>query len=295
VKRDALERSVLRLLHGKELHGYAIQRELHASGVDIGVGNLYRLLRSMERNGLLRGRWAESRRGPKKRMYVVGPAGGQRRETMVREALFTILQEYADYLTAHVAPHSEDLEGTIIVVASPFFDPVRQSVVRQMSGRLVRGQLCLVKSPEIAFEYDQRRIVVLDGSHLDIPVKDGIASGVVFNDIPSGPEMERALDEALRVLRPDGWLSVATLFHVRPAVDPVPLSTFLFRTMASLFGQIPSVDPTELDRRLRERFRSVRQIRLADETVFNAWSPRSRAGPAPVATRASRPRPRESL
>ncbi len=285
MRRDQLERSVLRLLHGKELHGYAIRRELVASGVEVEVGNLYRLLRSMETEGLLRGRWTESRRGPRKRVYSVGPGGRGRRELMVREALYALLQEYADYLTAHVAPQPEDLEGTIIVVTSPFFDPVRQSVLRRISGRIVRGRLYLVKPPELSFEYDHRRVTVLDGSHLNIPVKDGIATGVIFNDIPSGADMGRALDEALRVLDPGGWLSIATLFHARPGADPVPLTAYLFRLMASLFGNIPSVDPEQLEARLRERFRSVRRLALADETVFNAWDPRPRG---PLAARAER-------
>jgi DNA-binding PadR family transcriptional regulator len=297
VRKDVLERAVLRALHGRELHGYAIQRELTSAGFAVEVGNLYRVLRSMEEHAQVRSRWSESHRGPKKRVYSVGPEGRRRREVMLREAIFTILQEYADYLTAHVAPQTEDLEGTIVVVTSPFFDPVRQTVLRRISSRLVRGQLYLVKPPQVSFEYDHRKVTILDGSHLNIPIKDGIATGVIFNDIPSGPDMELALDEAARVLHPKGWLSIATLFPTRPSDDPAPLSVYLFRLMATLFGNIPSVEPEELERRLRERFRSVHRVALADETVFNAWDLRPavpllrrKAGREP--TRAPLPRTR---
>lgn len=277
-----MERAVLRALHGKELHGYAIQRELTAAGFNVEVGNLYRVLRSMEAQAQIRSRWLESHRGPRKRVYSVGPEGRRQREVMLREALNTILQEYADYLTAHVAPQTEDLEGTIVVVTSPFFDPVRQTVLRRISSRLVRGRLYLVKPPQVPFEYDHRKVTILDGSHLNIPIKDGIATGVIFNDIPSGPEMDRALDEATRVLAPTGWLSIATLFPTRPPDDPAPLSIYLFRLMATLFGNIPSVDPEELERKLRERFRSVHRVALADESVFNAWDLRQMSGPVHV-------------
>lgn len=271
---------MLRALHGKELHGYAIQRELTSAGFQVEVGNLYRVLRSMEVQGQVRSRWSESHRGPKKRLYTVGAEGRRRRETMLREAIFTLLQEYADYLTAHVAPQTEDLEGTIVIVTSPFFDPVRQTVLRRISGRLVRGRLYLVKPPQVSFESDSRKVTILDGSHLNIPIKDGSATGVIFNDIPSGPDMGQALDEAVRVLSPDGWLSIATLFPTRPTEDPAPLSVYLFRLMATLFGNIPSVDPEELERGLKERFRSVHRISLADESVFNAWDLRSGLTPA---------------
>ncbi len=282
---------MLRALHGKELHGYAIQRELTAAGLTVEVGNLYRVLRSMEFQGQVRSRWSDSHRGPKKRLYTVGAEGRRQRETMLREAVFTILQEYADYLTAHVAPQTEDLEGTIVVVTSPFFDPVRQTVLRRISSRLVRGRLYLVKPPQVSFEYDHRKVTILDGSHLNIPIKDGTATGVIFNDIPSGPEMALALDEVIRVLDPKGWLSIATLFPTRPSEDPAPLSVYLFRLMATLFGNIPSVDPEELERQLHDRFRSVHRLSLADESVFNAWDLRSLPGahrtPAPKGT----PRP----
>lgn len=268
---------MLRALHGKELHGYAIQRELTSAGFNVEVGNLYRVLRSMEVQTQVRSRWSESHRGPKKRLYAVGPEGRRRREVMLREAIFTLLQEYADYLTDHVAPQTEDLEGTIVVVTSPFFDPVRQTVLRRISSRLARGRLYLVKPPEVSFEYDHRKVTILDGSHLNIPIKDATATGVIFNDIPSGAEMVQALDEATRVLHPKGWLSIATLFPTRPTEDPAPLSVYLFRLMATLFGNIPSVDPEELERRLRDRFRSVHRVWLADESVFNAWDLRPSA------------------
>jgi len=282
VRKDVLERAVLRALHGKELHGYAIQRELTSAGFNVEVGNLYRVLRSMEVQGQVRSRWSESHRGPRKRVYAVGPEGRRQQEIMLRDAIFTILQEYADYLTAHVAPQTEDLEGTIVVVTSPFFDPVRQTVLRRISSRLVRGRLYLVKPPQVAFESDHRKVTVLDGSHLHIPIQDGTATGVIFNDIPSGPEMEKALDEATRVLDPEGWLSIATLFPTRPSEDPAPLTVYLFRLMATLFGNIPSVDPEELERHLRERFRSVHRVTLADESIFNAWDLRVRPPPPPV-------------
>ena len=282
MRKDVLERAVLRALHGKELHGYAIQRELTSAGFNVEVGNLYRVLRSMEVQGQVRSRWSESHRGPRKRVYAVGPEGRRQQEIMLRDAIFTILQEYADYLTAHVAPQTEDLEGTIVVVTSPFFDPVRQTVLRRISSRLVRGRLYLVKPPQVAFESDHRKVTVLDGSHLHIPIQDGTATGVIFNDIPSGPEMEKALDEATRVLDPEGWLSIATLFPTRPSEDPAPLTVYLFRLMATLFGNIPSVDPEELERHLRERFRSVHRVTLADESIFNAWDLRIRHPPAPV-------------
>jgi DNA-binding PadR family transcriptional regulator len=288
VRKDVLERAVLRALHGKELHGYAIQRELTSAGFVVEVGNLYRVLRSMEGQGQVRSHWSESHRGPKKRLYAVGPEGRRQREVMLREAIFTLLQEYADYLTAHVAPQTEDLEGTIVVVTSPFFDPVRQTVLRRISSRLVRGRLYLVKPPQVSFEYDHRKVTVLDGSHTSIPVQDDAATGVIFNDIPAAPGMAQALDEAMRVLHPDGWLSIATLFPTRPADDPAPLSVYLFRLMATLFGPIPSVDPEELERQLHERFRSVHRITLADETVFNAWDRR----PVSPAARTRTPRSR---
>jgi len=72
-----VEPSLLLLLRERPLHGYElIERlpELAGSG-RIDVGNLYRLLRGLEGEGLVTSEWSGDLPGPAKRTYELTPEG----------------------------------------------------------------------------------------------------------------------------------------------------------------------------------------------------------------------------
>ena len=73
-----IEPALLLLLAERERHGYELVEELpdvtgEARRVD--MGNLYRLLRSLEREGVVESEWAEGEEGPAKRVYRLTDAG----------------------------------------------------------------------------------------------------------------------------------------------------------------------------------------------------------------------------
>jgi PadR family transcriptional regulator, regulatory protein PadR len=71
------EPAVLLLLRDRPAHGYELLDRLGellpAEGVD--MGNLYRLLRALEEDGLVRSDWDASVPGPAKRVYELTDAG----------------------------------------------------------------------------------------------------------------------------------------------------------------------------------------------------------------------------
>src|SRR4026208_1059773 len=72
-----VEPSLLLLLRERPLHGYElIERlpELAGEG-RIDVGNLYRLLRALEAEGLVSSEWSAELPGPAKRTYELTPEG----------------------------------------------------------------------------------------------------------------------------------------------------------------------------------------------------------------------------
>jgi PadR family transcriptional regulator, regulatory protein PadR len=72
-----VEPSILLLLRERPLHGYElIERlpELAGEG-RIDVGNLYRLLRALEAEGLVGSEWSAELPGPAKRTYELTPEG----------------------------------------------------------------------------------------------------------------------------------------------------------------------------------------------------------------------------
>lgn len=61
-------------------HGYELMERLAGLGFDRDPGGLYRSLRSMEREGLVRSEWELSESGPGRRRYHITALGYQRLE-----------------------------------------------------------------------------------------------------------------------------------------------------------------------------------------------------------------------
>ncbi len=71
--------SILAALAEEPLHGYAISQRIAREGAHLGAppdhSGIYRLLRGMEKRGLVTSKLAESDAGPARREYALTPAG----------------------------------------------------------------------------------------------------------------------------------------------------------------------------------------------------------------------------
>ena len=68
---------MLLVLRDSPGHGYELLEQLQTlmPAERIDMGNLYRILRSLEREGLVASTWHEEAPGPAKRIYVITPSG----------------------------------------------------------------------------------------------------------------------------------------------------------------------------------------------------------------------------
>lgn len=73
--RNFLRPCLLVLLKEGHAHGYDLLTRLSDFGVRVDPGGLYRTLRAMEREGLLRSWWETSETGPARREYVLTEEG----------------------------------------------------------------------------------------------------------------------------------------------------------------------------------------------------------------------------
>lgn len=80
-RRLLLEAAVLAALAGQSAHGYDLRRtvaELTDGFALVDSGSIYRLLRRLEREGLVTSAWADGDFGPQKRDYRLTHEGCQR-------------------------------------------------------------------------------------------------------------------------------------------------------------------------------------------------------------------------
>ena len=99
-----VEPSLLLLLRERSLHGYELLDRLPELGVEgrVDIGNLYRLLRALEQEGLVASEWSDQLPGPAKRTYELTADGRRVLDTWaeaLRRAQGTIgtfLQRYEE-------------------------------------------------------------------------------------------------------------------------------------------------------------------------------------------------------
>ena len=73
---DMLTAQLLALLNGWSAYRYDLLQQLEAAGYrDLNKGSVYRLLRQMERSGLVYSAWDTSTDGPARRVYTVTQSG----------------------------------------------------------------------------------------------------------------------------------------------------------------------------------------------------------------------------
>ena len=76
--RNFLRSCLLLLLREQAAHGYELLERLQAFGFDRSdPGGLYRTLRALEDDGLVRSAWEKSETGPDRRIYELTRAGGE--------------------------------------------------------------------------------------------------------------------------------------------------------------------------------------------------------------------------
>lgn len=104
--RNFLRPCLLLLLREQPAHGYELLERLRPLGfVRDDPGGLYRALRGLERDGLVRSAWEPSSAGPDRRIYELTRAGMQelhRRAKSVAETADTLdvfLSRYGEFVT----------------------------------------------------------------------------------------------------------------------------------------------------------------------------------------------------
>ena len=90
----------LLLLHGGEMHGYKVHRELLARGIDVHPTTTYRWLRRFERDRWVAARWSAPVAGPRRHVYVLTAEGRSKLHT-ITALIGAISDTYGTFLDTH--------------------------------------------------------------------------------------------------------------------------------------------------------------------------------------------------
>ena len=112
-RRAVLETSILASLAESTAHGYDLVAQIDALAADlvcIDPGSMYRLLRGLEDQGLVRSSWQTPEAGPSRRMYVITDEGVEALEVMAQSLSMraTAMQKLAEYAAQAAANAGRD-------------------------------------------------------------------------------------------------------------------------------------------------------------------------------------------
>jgi PadR family transcriptional regulator PadR len=113
-RRSVLEASILALLADSASHGYELVEQVNGLAADlvcIDPGSMYRLLRGLEQQGLVRSSWETADAGPSRRVYVITEQGAEALELMAESLSLRAksMQRLADQATSAAAKAKENM------------------------------------------------------------------------------------------------------------------------------------------------------------------------------------------
>jgi hypothetical protein len=179
----------------------------------------------MRNKGLLRARWVENEKGPRKHLYSLSEIGQEEFRQQVGDSLNVIMDAFvhanlnAQDLPDHVIMFKGALarfgipppgEGDKFVYTSPSFDPLvcYPLGIRLLSETYPGTSVVVVKPPGVKFYDDRPNVTFVDGRRHDMPLKDGFADYLMLEGFPrAAPEMKTIL-ECARVLNDHGHLLI---------------------------------------------------------------------------------------
>jgi PadR family transcriptional regulator PadR len=105
-----LEPCLLLLVHCEEIHGYEVLDSLRPFGFaanPVDLSTIYRLLRTLEEEGLVTSRWHTGNAGPARRLYRLTEEGDRHLASQVEDLRETdrVLHHFLERYDTHMEEH----------------------------------------------------------------------------------------------------------------------------------------------------------------------------------------------
>lgn len=275
-----LKRAILRLFRGKEFYGYEIHKQLSASGYNIELTRLYRVLNEMLNEGLLVAQWKKSPKGPKRRMYRVGKHGQAELDQILKDAIDVVHEFYSEYLRT-IAPHVlSDLvqfmtnglkDDAVFVYVVSESTVMHKYLLKSLRQRVPKSRIYFVKPEQMSFEEELNNLSVLNGSLQTIPLKQDFADLLIAPNLSSVQHLEAAVQEWTRILKSQGRLILgvpSALVHKYK--DPLSIGQYMEKIEHQSTSNTGQFDKELLEEMLSRQFTKIEHKHVVHLTVYSA-------------------------
>ncbi len=225
MNKAALKRLIVRILIDREISGYDVYKELQAKGIKLRSNYLYMILTDMRNKSLLRARWVENEKGPRKHLYSLSEGGLEEFRQQVSESLNVLMDAFthANLNAKDLPDHVNVFKGALarfgipppgrgdkFVYTSPSFDPLvcYPLGIRLLSELYPTSSIVVVKPSGLKFYDDRPNVTFVDGRRHDMPLKDGFADYMMLEGFPKAVPEPKTITECARVLNNRGHLLI---------------------------------------------------------------------------------------
>ena len=128
------------------------------------------------------------------------------------------------------------------------------------------GKVYMIKPANVEINHPSDKIVTMDGSYTDIPLKDNFANGIKVISLPEPNHLDAALREFRRVLTEKGILLIITSTIFLQKKDPMSLTDFI--EMKEHKEPPKQTSSKIVASKLRKYFRKVEAAQLLHLNLF---------------------------
>lgn len=284
-----LERNILRMIsEEEEICGYELWKRMSSKGIKCHSNHLYVVLKDMEKEGILKGRWVEreNHSGARKHLYSIGKEGKDVMNSILKDSLSVLMTSYVnemrqlnDYsgFASVIAQASVQLglptpaEDEKIVLSIPYHDPLTcYQLIFSLTDSFPNSSLYLVTPPKMEIYESRPNMTVLHGWRHDMPLKDEFADLVILEGFPYQVSEEETIRECFRVLKEGGNLVVQvknTMVEEREPEFPF-FSEYVEKLYYELFQQDRKISREKVASILQRYFKKQTEANIMGTTVF---------------------------
>lgn len=280
MRTDVLKRRILQMFNDNEFHGYDISKKLADDSEEIELSRLYRVLNNMASEGLLKGRWEKSERGPRKKVYSLDTKGIDERENMLLEAIEIVHDHYDRYIMELPKEYSvfEILVGKImkgvdnplnVIYITPFFASIHHRMITTILEHSPESNVYLIMPEQGEVSLKSPNLVPMEGFYTDIPLKQDFSDLVFISGVPPVNMLDSAIEEWKRSLKDEGKVAIITpSILLEETHHPMPIGKFIENKEHTSSKKIDFPNLEDFEKKLTTEFDSFTKYNIIHLTSY---------------------------
>ncbi|MFW9795343.1 MAG: hypothetical protein ACFFEE_13635 [Candidatus Thorarchaeota archaeon] len=222
---------------------------------------LPKLLKAMEKDGLVKSALQPGPLGPYRRVYEIGPNAEDYMRQNLRNGIETVLHFYDSYrksIQKKLYDFPAELKqrktkGPVLFAAFPSMTVDDLNIIRNLLQKYDESSISILGSDKMLSKTGIKYISVgMDETNMQ--AGNQVFSEIFFNGVPESRNLAKCFSECKRVLSRRGVLKIRIKFAFFDEPTKPTLGDFIKITAANLFPELGIIEGNEIKKHLEHQF-----------------------------------------